>query len=159
VYRKKLYTPVNNMPVTKKITNKISWSSLCVLIVSTLVFVGFVYLTFCNRNMTWKQTWGEVIRQEPDPYVGVNYTRYYAIVRYAINGRQYEVRSDSATYPAPKLYSSRRVAYDPTNPANAKVKYTKSETIIIYVVGFVSACIAIASLRELVVSFKHRQKN
>lgn len=124
------------------------------LILFGLVFVaaGFGVSKSLSIDKTWHRTNGTVISYTTDRSTdsdGSTSDTHEPVVSYSVNGQTYQVTGTIGSSSVPKIGSTKQVAYDPSNPANAKVVEsgaTKALFWIFPVAGIIVASIGVFSL-------------
>lgn len=95
----------------------------------TVVAVGIGFLHISKVNKSWTQTVGVVIETKFD-YTTFSTSGFappkFSIVEYDVGGIKYRVTDKNSTLPWPSEGDTRKVRYDPFNPANAKLEPNSS---------------------------------
>jgi len=100
---------------------KFGIGSLIILLLFGVVFAGVGLFMYNSAKIdpSWTRVSGQVVNVSSS--YSNNSTSYTPTVQYQANGQTYKVSSSIGTSSNPAIGSSEEVAYDPANPADAKV--------------------------------------
>lgn len=84
-------------------------------------FIGAGAFTYLSSRIdsSWERTQGTVVSVSRN--VGSDSVTYTPVVEYGVNGKDYTVQSNFSSSSRPAIGSSSEVAYNPNNPADAKL--------------------------------------
>lgn len=127
-----------------------------VILLIGLVFIGYGTATLLQKQTDngWTVTSAKVVTvSNIATDQGNNYT---AVLEYVVDGQSYRVTDTTAAASAPKVGSSRSVAYNPEAPYEAKVVASKVSPLISYgalIIGLI--CVLFGGLRLLMPKRHH----
>lgn len=100
---------------------KFGVGSLIFLLLFGGVFAGagFFAINSSRIDSNWQRTSGEVI--DSSSRVSDGSTTYTPVVKYSVNGQEYQTTSSFSSSFAPAIGEKREVAYNPVQPSQAKI--------------------------------------
>ncbi len=108
-------------------------SLLLVLFIGALfTAIGFVFYNSTKINASWKRVNGTVVAASTGSSSNGG-TTYAAVVSYMVNGQVYRVTNNASSSSYPSMGAVSQVAYDPSNPQDAKVVASNGEKTILLI--------------------------
>lgn len=125
---------------------KFGIGSLIVMLIIGVAFIGIgkTVLKSMSVNSSWTRVTGKVISVSAGNTSGST-TTYAPIVQYTANGQQYQVSSSVSSSSYPQIGTPKQVAYDPSNPGDAKVINGVGTTWFVYIFPIVGIIMVVGS--------------
>ncbi len=124
---------------------KFGIGSLMFLILFGAVFTvaGAFALKSTQIDPSWPRISGQVISSSS--HISNGSTTYVAVVQYQTNGQTYQVTSGIGSSSYPRIGDTRQVAYNPSQPNEAKLVESASSTLWLYLFPVIGiACLVLA---------------
>lgn len=148
--------PLTSNPFRTRRQN-FSLGSLIIFCIFGAIFTGagILSLNATKINPDWTKVQGEIVSATSQ--VGDGSTTYAPVIRYSVNGQAFKVGSSISTGSYPKIGERREVAYDPTNPANAKVVETLRTQWFVYIFPLIGTGFIILGLTLFTRSYRRNR--
>jgi hypothetical protein len=102
---------------------KVGVGSLILLLVIGIAFTagGIGLVKSSKVNASWKQVTGKIVGSTTGFSSGnTTNTTYTPIIQYTADGQTYRIKGSSGSSSYPRIGAPKQIAYDPTNPDDAK---------------------------------------
>ena len=126
---------------------------ILLLISGAIAVIGVVANNIATPNDIWPRTNGTFAGYEKG---GTRNSSYYPVVDYTVNGQNYRIKSQVNSQSISEVGAPKEVAYNPDNPAEAKVVADQQIQFIIRALFVISAGLAIFAIFRFIISRKRQ---
>ena len=134
-----------NMTSVKARRQKFGIGSLIIMIIIGVVFLGIgkAVVKGTSVNSSWTKVTGSVVSVSSN--INNGSTTYTPVVQYTVNGQQYQVTSSISSSAYPAVGSTKQVAYNPSQPSDAKVVTSAGQLWFVYLFPVVGVLLVIGA--------------
>lgn len=148
---------IGNNPFAAK-RKKFGVMSLLITLIVGIVFIGVGFMMHKSTTIpaSWQRVDGIVVDVATESSTNSGQT-YAPVINYTVNGVTYKITSSisSSSYPTTGTY--KQVAYDPSNPKDAKVVVSGSTSLLFYIFPLVGVIAVIAAPIAFVKSLRRTE--